>query len=207
MEKIDFKKKYKDIYRPSSKKPSIITVPKFNFAYIIGEGDPNTSQAFSDAIGALYALSYTIRMSYKNDFIIPSYYEYMVPPLEGIWDIMAGKKFDYKDKSVLMYRIGIVQPEFVTDDIFAKAQELAFLKKKLPMINDIQYKPFEDGLCCTYMHLGPFDDERASFEIMEDFIKENGLIRIEKSHREIYLSDFRRTSPEKLKTILRIKVK
>ena len=146
-------------------------------------------------------------MSYKGDFAIPDFYPFVVPPLEGVWDVKAGKEFDYVDKSVLTYRIGIMQPDFVTPEVFAKAKELAFKKKKLPMINDLKLDSFEDGLCCTYMHLGPYDDERASFDIMEAFIKENGYVRTEKIHREIYLSDFRKTASEKLKTVLRIKIK
>jgi len=207
MDKVDFKKKYKEIYAPSAKKPEIVHVPAFQYAVLSGIGDPNTSKAFSDAIEALFGLSYTISMSYKKDeLIIPGFYNYTVPPLEGVWDTADGEEFDKNKKDNLKWTIGIMQPEFVTSEVFEKAVGIAFAKKKNPLIEQVELKKYSDGLCCTYMHLGPYDNETTSFELMHEFIKSEGYSRTEKTHREIYLSDFRKVPAEKLKTVLRFKI-
>ena len=208
MDKIDFKKKHKDLYSPSSKEPSVVQVPQMQYAVLKGIGDPNTSTLFSAAIEALFGLSYTISMSYKGDnLIIPNFFNYVVPPLEGVWDIVDGVNYDKGNKNNLKWTIGILQPAFVTNDILESAKSIAIIKKKNNLIKDISLQKYNDGLCCTFMHIGPYDNEDISFAKMNEFIKENGFERIEKTHREIYLSDFRKVDSEKLKTILRFKVK
>jgi len=207
MDKIDFKKKYKGIYAPSKQIPSIITMPKMQYIVLSGIGNPNTSHSFSDAIGALYALAYTISMSYKGDALdIPNFYNFTVPPLEGVWDIVDGTEYNKNNKDNLKWTIGIMMPEFVNDDIFSKAKDIAYNKKKIELIRDITLQTYEDKECCTMMHIGPYDDEPASFDKMITYAENNGYTRIEKTHREIYLSDFRKVAPEKLKTVLRFKV-
>lgn len=207
MDKIDFKKKYKNIYAPSSKTPSIVTVPKLHYITLKGIGDPNNNQSFADSIGALYALAYTISMSYKGDaLVIPGFYNFTVAPLEGIWDIVEGTEFNSNDKSNLIWTIGILMPEFANANIILKAKEIAFNKKKIELIKDITLSAYEDKECCTMLHLGPYENEPATFEKMEDHAQSEGYDRIEKIHREIYLSDFRKVAPEKLKTVLRFKV-
>jgi len=207
MEKVDFKKKYKELYSPSSKAPAIVSVPSLQYAVLGGTGDPNTSKDFSHAIEALFGLSYTISMSYKKtELIIPGFYSYTVGPLEGVWDIIDGKAFDKSKKDNLKWTIGIIQPEFVTATVFEKAVDFAAVKKKNSLIKQIKLQKYADGLCCTFMHLGTYDDETKSFDLMNRFIESEGYERAEKNHREIYLSDFRKVSPEKLKTILRFKI-
>lgn len=181
MNKVDFKKKYKNIYAPSSKTPSIITVPKMQYITLSGIGDPNTSQTFSDAIGALYALAYTISMSYKGDvLIIPNFYNFTVAPLEGVWDVIEGTEFSINDKSNLKWIIGIMMPEFVDEDILTKAKHIAYSKKKIELIKDITLKAYEDKECCTMMHMGPYDDEPATFDKMMEYTQSQGYNRIEK---------------------------
>ena len=204
MDKIDFKKKYKNIYAPSAKKPSIVEVPKTNYIVLEGIGNPNTSQLFSDSIGALYGVAYAISMSYKGDaLIIPNFYNFVVPPLEGVWDLVDRTYFS---KDNLKWTIGLMLPEFVTEEVFVKAKAIAFDKKKNELTKNIELKEFNDGPCCTMMHLGSYDDEPATFAKMEEYAKEQGYKRSEKIHREIYISDFRKTAPEKLKTVLRFKI-
>ncbi|MEX1375848.1 MAG: GyrI-like domain-containing protein [Eubacteriales bacterium] len=204
MDKIDFKKKFKSLYSPSSKQPSIVDVPAMNFAVLEGVGNPNNSKLFADSIEALFGLSYTISMSYKGDALkIPNFCSYTVPPLEGIWDLVNYEDFN---KDNFKWTIGIMQPEFVTIDIFEKAKEIAYDKKKNELIKNIALKTVSDGLCCTFMHIGSYDDEKASFSLMEEYAEAQGYKRAEKIHREIYLNDFRKVPPEKLKTVLRFKV-
>jgi hypothetical protein len=207
MDKIDFKKKHKSIYGPSAKTPQIVDVPNFQYAVLSGVGNPNTSEDFSNSISALYGLSYTISMSYKGDFIIPDFYSYVVPPLEGVWDVVDGKGFKITNKDNLKWKIGLMQPEFVTQEVFNEAKSRAFAKKKNDLTNNLKLESYCDGLSCTFMHKGSFDDEKQSFDMMEAFCAEQGYQRIEKTHREIYLSNFEKTKPENLKTVLRFKVK
>jgi hypothetical protein len=204
MDKIDFKKKYKSLYAPSSSQPSIVEVPAMNFAVLEGIGNPNTSELFSKSIEALYCLSYTISMSDKGDKLkIPNFYSYTVPPLEGVWDLVNLKEFS---KDNFKWTIGVMQPEFVTPEVLENAKEMAYNKKKNGLINNIALKEVNDGMCCTYMHIGSYDDEKISFELMEKYAESQGYKRAEKTHREIYLSDFRKVTPENLKTVLRFKV-
>lgn len=207
MTKTDYKKTMKQIYAPSSETPSIIQIPQMTHATLSGIGNPNTSKDFSDSIAALYALCYTISMSYKNDdFAIPDFHNFVVPPLEGVWSIVEGSEYSVDNKDNLKWTIGILQPDFVTEDVFARAKRIACDNKKNPLIENISLTTYNDGMCCTYLHRGSFDSEKASFDMMEAFAIEKGYKRIEKVHREIYLSNFNKVDTDKLKTVLRFKV-
>jgi hypothetical protein len=145
-------------------------------------------------------------MSYKGEHIPSGYFEYTVFPLEGIWDVKDKTLVDF-NKDNLMYTIMIRQPEFVTMEVFEKFKTLTKLKKKNLDIEKATFETIEDGWCCQLMHIGSFDNEPASFAQMEIFVKENGFLRCDKTHREIYLSDPRKTDVSKMKTVLRFKVK
>lgn len=203
MEKLEYKKVYKDIYIPPTK-PVILEVPPIKFAVIRGEGDPN-GDAFARATEALYTFSYAVKMSYKGDDVPEGFYDYTVFPLEGEWDLVDKSKSS-KDKSNYAYAIMIRQPDFLTDELFERFIKVAKKKKQNPEIDRITYETFNDGLCCQMMHMGSYDDEPASFEKMEAFCVDNGYQRTSKLHREIYLSDPRKTETAKLKTVLRFKV-
>lgn len=203
MEKLEYKKVYKELYLPPTK-PVIIDVPLIKFAVVRGEGDPN-GEAFAQATEALYAFSYAVKMSYKGEEVPDGFYDYTVFPLEGEWDLVDKSKSS-KDKSNYAYAIMIRQPDFLTDALFGRFIQVAMKKKSNPDIARITYETFSDGLCCQMMHLGSYDDEPASFEKMEAFCASNGYRRISKLHREIYLSDPRKTDASKLKTVLRFKI-
>lgn len=203
MEKLEYKKVYKDIYIPPTK-PVILEIPPIKFAVIRGEGDPN-GDAFARATEALYTFSYAVKMSYKGDDVSEGFYDYTVFPLEGEWDLVDKSKSS-KDKSNYAYAIMIRQPDFLTDELFERFIKVAKKKKQNPEIDRITYETFNDGLCCQMMHMGSYDDEPASFEKMEAFCVDNGYQRTSKLHREIYLSDPRKTETAKLKTVLRFKV-
>ena len=204
MKKVEYRKTQKEMYLPKEK-PTIITIPSMRFAAIEGVGNPNGSD-FSNRTGALYAFSYAVKMSYKSENPPEGYYDYTVYPLEGIWDLID-KKASALDKDNFKYTIMIRQPDFLTDALFESFLERAYEKKKDPFLKEIKYITIEDGLCCQMMHAGSYDDEPASFKKMIEFVEENGYERAEMTHREIYLSDPRKTSPEKLKTVLRFKVR
>lgn len=203
MVKLEYKKAYKDLYQPKQT-PGIVTVPSIEFMTIEGAGDPNGA-AFALVTGALYSLSYAVRMSYKSDSVPMGYYDYTVFPLEGVWDLID-KTLPATDKSNLKYKIMIRQPEFLTMDLFERF--LSETKKKKPNIylDQVIYSTITEGQCCQMLHLGSYDDEPASFSRMEQFCEDNGYKRISLKHREIYLSDPRKTEPDKLKTILRFRV-
>lgn len=203
--KYEWRKKDKEVYLPPTK-PTIFADTEKLYITVDGKGNPNGPE-FEKDVQILYALSYTIRMMPKKGIIPEGYYEYTVFPLEGIWDLdEEGRKLDYLDKDHLVYKIMIRQPDFVTEEVFAKAVELTKEKKKDLAIDKARLETIADGLTVQMMHIGSYDDEPESFAIMEKFCEENGLRRIDKRHREIYISDPRRVSPEKLKTVLRFKV-
>jgi hypothetical protein len=203
MDKLDYKKVYKELYMPKGN-PTIITVPPINFIMIDGEGNPN-GEEFALATAALYSFSYAVKMSYRSDNVPSGYYDYTVFPLEGVWDLID-KTLPPTDKDNLKYKIMIRQPEFLTGDLFEYF--IAETKKKKPNIylNKVKYGTISEGLCCQMLHLGSYDEEPASFKRMEQFCEDNGYKRISLLHREIYLSDPRRTEPDKLKTVLRFQV-
>jgi hypothetical protein len=204
MKKYDYKVDDKLEYFPPTH-PTITQIKAHNYICVKGEGNPN-GEAFGLDVEILYALSYAIKMSYKGEHIPSGYFEYTVFPLEGIWDVKDKTLVDF-NKDNLMYTIMIRQPEFVTMEVFEKFKTLTKLKKKDIDIEKATFETIEDGWCCQMMHIGSFDNEPASFAQMEIFVKENGFLRLDKTHREIYLSDPRKTDVSKMKTVLRFKVK
>ncbi len=206
MDKIDYKKDEKAFYLPPAK-PVRVTIPKMKFFMISGTGDPNTSKTFSDALQALYSLSFTVKMSPKSCSAPEGYREYTVYPLEGVWD-MDDRADDFAelDKNLFRYTLMMRQPDFVSEEYALETIAAVQRKKALPLLSEVTFGEIEEKDCVQIMHIGPFDDEPASFRKLADFLAENGLSRTETAHREIYLSDFRRTAPEKLKTVLRWKV-
>jgi hypothetical protein len=202
--KIEYKKTYKHIYLPKTT-PVIIDVPKMSFIMVSGTGDPN-GERFALATEALYSLSYAVKMSYRSNDVPDGYYEYTVFPLEGVWDLIDKSK-PVQDKSNFKYTIMIRQPDFLTSNLFAKFLEQTRKKKPNPYLEKAIFGEMSDGLSCQIMHIGPFDNEPDSFAKMQTFCEENGYIRTSKTHREIYLSDPRKTDTKKLKTVLRFPVR
>jgi hypothetical protein len=203
--KYEWKKRDKIYYLPKTT-PTIIDIPSFTFISIEGRGNPNNEQ-FGRVVEALYTLSYAIRMMPKKGFTPEGYFEYTVFPLEGVWDLDEdGRKLDFLDKDKLVYKLMIRQPEFVTEEVFEKAKELSNKKLSPELLKQATFETIEEGKCVQCMHLGSYDDEPKTFSVMEHFCTENNIVRLEKTHREIYISDARKTAPEKLKTVLRFKV-
>jgi len=204
-DKHEWRKKEKALYLPKNK-PEVIDIPEFKFITIEGEGSPADS-VFTDYIGALYSLAYTIKMMPKKiDRQPKGYFDFTVYPLEGVWDINDKAKANFKgriNKEDLVYKLMIRQPDFVSENFYSEMLEVAKEKKKNPLLEQINFERLSEGRCVQMLHLGPFEDEPASFEIMEDFAKSEGVVRLSKMHREIYLSDPRKVAPEKLKTVLR----
>jgi len=203
----EWKKAEKKFYLPGTK-PELIKIPAFSFFSVDGTGDPN-DKSFAEYIGVLYSLSYAIKMSPKKGLVPDGYFEYSVYPLEGVWDISVEAKKNPSqklDKSTLIFRLMIRQPDFVNHDFAAEIIELTKKKKPHPLLENVIFNSIEDGNCVQMMHLGSYDDEPVSFRKMEDFCNEKNLTRESKIHREIYLSDARRVSKEKLKTVLRFKI-
>lgn len=205
----DFKKEYKELYQPKSK-PQIVEVPPMNYIAVRGTGDPNEDDgAYQQAISVLYAVAYTLKMSYKTDYKIAGFFEYVVPPLEGFWwqDDVDG--VNYADKSGFHWISVIRLPDFVTKSDFDWAVETAAKKKKLDC-SSAKFLTIEEGLCVQMMHVGSYDDEPASVALMDVYLTENGYVNdltAERLHHEIYLSDPRKTAPEKRKTVLRHPIK
>ena len=205
----DFKKEYKEYYMPKNK-PQIIDIPSMSYIAVRGKGDPNDENGeYKQAIGVLYAVAYTLKMSYKTEHKIDGFFEYVVPPLEGFWQSGNTGTFDYADKSQLKWISVIRLPDFIKEDDFRWAVETASKKKKIDC-SPAEIITVEEGLCVQMMHNGAYDDEPATVEIMDRFIAENGFqndLNGERMHHEIYLSDPRKTLPEKWKTVIRHPIK
>ena len=205
----DFKKEYKEFYMPKNK-PEIVNVSVANYIAVRGKGDPNEKDgAYQQAISVLYAIAYTLKMSYKTDYKIEGFFEYVVPPPEGFWwqDDVAG--MDYANKSMLNWISVIRLPDFISKEDFEWAVETAPKKKKLDC-SSAEYFTIDEGLCVQIMHRGPFDDEPATVALMDAYLEQKGYvndINMERLHHEIYLSDARRVAPEKWKTIIRHPIK
>lgn len=201
----DFKKEYKEFYMSKSV-PEIVTVPKANYIAVRGMGDPNQEGgAYQSAVSILYAVAYTLKMSYKTDYRIEGFFEYVVPPLEGFWWQEGVDGIDYGDKSTFHWISVIRLPEFVTKKDFDWAVEEAARKKKLDC-SLAEFLTIEEGLCVQIMHIGPFDHEPSTVALMDQYIAENGYandMNETRLHHEIYLSDARKAAPEKWKTIIR----
>ncbi len=199
MEKIDYKKKFKHLYKPSAQKVEIVNVPGWNYLMVDGEGDPNTSQSFQDAIDALYPLSYALKFMVKKGKIGV---DYGVLPLEGLWwaDDMAS--FTVENKAGWKWTLMIMQPDFITTKMVQEAIEQVRNKKAPVSLPLVRFEPFEEGKSAQIMHIGPFSEEGPTIKKLHAFIEENGSQRRGK-HHEIYLSDIRRAAPDKWKTVIR----
>ncbi len=196
----DFKKAYKEFYMPKNK-PEIVTVPKANYIAVRGQGDPNeVGGAYQQAIGVLYAVAYTLKMSDKAGHEIEGFFDYVVPPLEGFWWQDGGEGVDHGDKAAFHWISVIRLPDFVTKEDLAWASETAAKKKKLDC-SAAEFMTIEEGLCVQIMHLGPFDEESATVALMDRYLAENGYgndITATRPHHEIYLSDARKVPPRKM---------
>ena len=205
----DFKKEYKEFYMPKNK-PEIVNVPEANYIAVRGKGNPNEEGgAYQQAISVLYAVAYTIKMSYKTDYKIKGFFEYVVPPLEGFWWQDDAEGVDYSDKSTFNWISVIRLPDFVTKADFEWAVETATKKKKIDC-SSAEYLTIEEGLCVQIMHLGSFDDEPATVALMDDYLEQNGYVNDmnkNRLHHEIYMSDARKVIPEKWKTVIRHPIK
>lgn len=199
MEKFDLKKQYKELYNVSANKISLVTVPKFNYLMVDGHGDPNNSIEFQQCVDALFSISYTAKFMLKKG---AQQIDYGVMPLEGVWWTDKSNDFSMEDKAAWKWTIMIMQPDFLTDSIIKKAKEQAAKRKELQMLNNLRLETMNEGLCAQVLYIGPYSDETQTIINLHKYIEENGY-KMHGKHREIYLSDMRRTAPEKLKTIIR----
>ena len=201
----DFKKEYKEFYMPKSK-PEIVNVPKANYVAVRGAGDPNEENGtYQQAISVLYGVAYTLKMSYKTDYKIKGFFEYVVPPLEGFWRQENVDGINYADKTSFHWISVIRLPDFISESDLEWAKETAEKKKRIDC-SPAEFLTVDEGLCVQIMHLGAFDDEPATVAIMDKYIKENGYINDitdKRLHHEIYLSDARKVALEKWKTVIR----
>ena len=202
----DFKKEYKEFYMPKNK-PEIVNVPKANYIAVRGKGDPNEEGGmYQKALGVLYAVAYTLKMSYKTAYQIVGFFEYVVPPLEGFW---WQDGVDYSDKASFHWISVIRLPDFITEKDVEWAVQTASQKKKMDC-SPAEFLTVDEGLCVQIMHIGAYDDEPATVAVMDAFLRENGYandLGRERLHHEIYLSDARKTAPEKRKTVIRHPIK
>ncbi len=206
----DYKKEYKEFYMPKSK-PSIVEIPKMNYIAVRGKGNPNAEDGeYKKSIGLLYAIAFTIKMSYKGSHKIDGYFEYVVPPLEGFWWQDGNRNgIDYNDKESLNFISVIRLPDFVTQKDFDWAIEEATDKKKQDF-SKVEFLTYDEGVCVQCMHIGSYDNEPATVDLMHRYMTENGYeldITSERLHHEIYLSDPRRCDVNKLKTVIRHPIK
>ena len=205
----EYKKEYKEYYLPKNK-PQIVDIPIMNFIAVRGKGDPNEEGGeYKQALELLYGIAYTIKMSKKTDYRIEGYFDYVVPPLEGFWEQEGKVGIDYSRKSDLKWTAMIRVPDFVTKADFDWAVAQATEKKKLDF-SKVEFITVEEGLCVQCMHMGSYDDEPATVALMDSYAESMGYkidINPQRQHHEIYLSDPRKTAPEKLKTVIRHPVK
>ena len=201
----DFKKEYKEYYLPKAK-PCIVDVPPMNYLAVRGQGDPNTKDGeYQRAIGMLYSVAYTIKMSKKAGREIKGFYDYVVPPLEGFWQQEGVQGIDYSRKDAFQWKSVIRLPDFVDRADFDWAIEEATRKKKADF-SKVVFLTVQEGLCVQCMHVGPYDDEPKTVELMHTYAEQRGYapdLSDSRLHHEIYLSDARKTAPEKLKTVIR----
>ncbi|MCL1984551.1 MAG: GyrI-like domain-containing protein [Methanomassiliicoccaceae archaeon] len=211
--KHEWKKDERDLYT-DVKGPAIVTIPEQRFIMIDGTGDPN-GEDFGERVGVLMSLAYSIKMCHKADISNDpdhasryAYNDYTVFPPEGVWTSSAASEEGVPpDKGSLIYTIMIRQPDFITTEMFEAAYAITEKKKPHPLLKEVRFGGIEDGICVQMLHIGSFDDEPMSFAKMDAFVKENGYERTDGVHREIYLSDARRTAPERYRTILRYRIK
>ena len=223
----DLKKEYKEFYMPKNK-PEIVKIPPMNYVAVRGKGNPNVECGdYQQAISILYAVAYTLKMSYKTDYKIEGFFEYVVPPLEGFWwqgeqhpvdaemrtdrtDRRENiKGIDYSNKDTFNWISVIRLPDFITEKDFAWAVQTATRKKKIDC-SPAEFLTIDEGLCVQIMHQGLFDSEPATVALLEDYLKEQGYennINEQRLHHEIYMSDARKVAPEKWKTVIRHPIK
>ncbi|MGL4738711.1 MAG: GyrI-like domain-containing protein [Cellulosilyticaceae bacterium] len=205
----DFKKEYKALYKPKEQ-PEIIEVPTMNYIAIRGKGDPNEAEGdYQKAIGVIYAVAYTLRMSYKTSYKIEGFFEYVVPPLEGFWWQESIKGMDYSQKDKLHWISLIRLPDFITKEHLEWAIQEVYRKKKLDC-SHVEYLTLEEGLCVQMLHRGAFDDEPQTVAMMDQYLEEQGYVNDfskERLHHEIYLSDPRRVEVSRWQTVIRHPVK
>ncbi len=197
MRKIDLKKELKHLYNPP-KEIVLVDVPEMNFLMIDGAGDPNTSQEYKDAMEALYSASYALKFMVKKEKAV----DYVVMPLEGLWWTEPMNQFTIENKDMWKWTAMIMQPEYVTEELFNRAIEQVQIKKGLSSLSKIKFKILYEGLSVQLMYVGSYSAEGPTIEKLHNFIKENGY-KLRGKHHEIYLSDPRRSAPEKLKTVIR----
>jgi hypothetical protein len=199
MDKVDFKKQLKHLYAPSKKEFTVVEVPPMQFLMYDGHGDPNTSEQFQGGMQALYALAYTIKFMSKQELAR----DYTIPPVEGLWWTGDMEQFNADDKDTWDWTLMIMQPDWVSAELFEKGRQEAKRKKGLPELDDVRLETYDEGLSVQIMHVGPYDAEGPTLNRMHhEFIPQQGFATAGK-HHEIYLSDPRRAAPEKLKTVLR----
>lgn len=201
----DFKKELKELYLPP-KKPAVLQIPDMNYIAVRGSGNPNDENGeYKQAIGLLYGVAFTLKMSYKNGYEMDGFFQYVVPPLEGFWWQEGGSGIDYSRKNDFCWISAIRLPDFVTKQDFDWAIEEATKKKKQDF-SKVEFLPCQEGLCVQCMHIGTYDDEPATIKAMDEFAAQNGYeidITEKRLHHEIYLSDPRKADPSKMKTVLR----
>ena len=201
----DFKKEYKEFYLPKNK-PEIVNVPKANYIAIRGKGNPNDEDGdYQKAINVLYSIAYTLKMSYKTDYKIVGFFDYVVPPLEGFWwqDDIDG--VDYSNKDLFNWISIIRLPDFITKKDFNWAKDTATKRKKIDC-SKAEFLTIKEGLCVQIMHHGSYDEEPLTVAIMDKYLEDNGYVNDfsdTRLHHEIYLSDARKAAPDKLKTVIR----
>lgn len=205
----DFKKEYKEFYMPKNK-PEIVDIPKANYIAVRGKGNPNEQGgAYQRAVGVLYAVAYTLKMSDKTNYKMEGFFEYVVPPLEGFWWQDNVEGVDYRNKDTFNWISVIRLPDFVTKADFDWAVETASKKKKMDC-SGAEFFTVEEGICIQIMHIGSFDDEPATVAVMDAYLAENDYendLSDRRLHHEIYISDARKIAPEKWKTVIRYPIK
>ena len=205
----DYKKEYKEFYMPKDK-PGIVEVPSMNYIAVRGKGDPNAEGSeYKESIGLLYGIAFTIKMSKKGNYQIDGYFDYVVPPLEGFWWQDGVTGVDYAHKENFEFISVIRLPDFVTKEDFDWAVAEATRKKKTDF-SKVEFLAYDEGLCVQCMHIGPYDDEPATVALMHEYMAAEGYeldISDRRLHHEIYVSDVRKTAPEKLRTVIRHPVK
>ncbi len=205
----DYKKEQKEIYQPKAK-PSIVTVPKMNYLAVRGKGNPNEEGGeYQQAIQTLFPVAYALRMSYKTDYKIEGFFEYVVPPLEGFWWIENLEGMDYNRKDDLEWISVLRLPDFITKKDFEWAINQVTTKKKIDC-SKVEFFTYDEGLCVQMMHIGHFDNETETVELMQEFIKKEGYVEDfegGRMHHEVYITDIRKSAPEKWKTVVRHPIK
>ena len=199
MSKTDLKKELKELYSPSAREVSLVEVPDMNFVMVDGAGDPNTVPEFQQAIEALYGVSYTLKFTIKKAGLGP---DYTVAPLEGLWWAADISSFELGEKDKWIWTLMIAQPDFVTTDMVDQAVRALRDRKDPLALSKLRFEPLREGLCVQIMHIGPYAEERPTLEKLHTFMQSNGY-EFNGKHHEVYLSDPRRTAPEKMRTVIR----